>query len=345
MTKRPTIRDVASLAGVSLATASRALSGDYPVAAQTRAKVQRAARELDYVVNAHARALSGAPAKFVALVVHSVQAPFFAYIAAGVEEQATLEDRLCLICTTHGSPERELEVVEAMREQRAEAVILVGGVVESEEYTRRMRRYAQSLSESGTRLVLVGRPPLGPDVPALTVEYDNSGGAFAAASHLLSAGHRKIAILAGEPGYTTSDQRLDGYRRAMAAYGIEPDPNLLLRGHLTRGAGIQMTRELLVSQKDFTAILAASDAVASGAYGALFEAGRSVPDDVSVVGFDDVPVAEDLRPALTTVHLPHEELGRTAVRHALQRSEQTKQHVVLGTHVVVRGSVAPRTTA
>ncbi|MFC7763283.1 LacI family DNA-binding transcriptional regulator [Catellatospora bangladeshensis] len=175
MNKRPTIRDVAALAGVSVATVSRVLSGDYPVAGNTRTKVQRAVRELDYVVNAHARALSGATSNVVALVMYDVVTPFFAHIASGVEYQATESDRLCLVCTTHGDPDRELEIVKLMREQHADAVILVGGVLMNDDYRERMYRYAKGLEDAGSRLVLCGRPSLGPDFPAITVEYDNAG--------------------------------------------------------------------------------------------------------------------------------------------------------------------------
>lgn len=345
MTKRPTIRDVAALAGVSVATVSRVLSGDYPVAGSTRTKVQRAVKELDYVVNAHARALSGTTSKVVAIVVREVVSPFYARIAAGVEEQATEAHRLCLVCTTHGDPDRELEVVKLMREQQADAVILVGGVVENSDYRERMYRYAQGLEAAGTRLVFCGRPSLGPDFPAIAVEYDNAGGAFAATSQLLSGGHRRIAMLAGEAGLTTSDQRIDGYRRALASFGVPEDPALIRHGWMSHDEGGRHVRDLLAAKTEFTAIFASNDHVAAGALLALREAGLRVPEDVSIIGYDDSPFAQDLWPALNSVHVPLEELGRTAVRLALQRTNGAppRQQVMLGTHVVIRNSVRPLT--
>jgi LacI family transcriptional regulator len=343
LNKRPSIKDVAARAGVSMATVSRVLSGDYPVAGETRARVQRAVRELDYVVNAHARALHGATSKVVALVVAEVVTPFFALIAAGVEEQATEANRLCLVCTTHADPDRELGVVRLMREQRADAVILAGGVVENDDYRERMRRYAQGLEDAGSRLVLCARPSLGPDFPAITVEYENVGGAHAATTHLLTAGHRRILMVAGPPGLTTSDQRVEGYRTAFAAYGQPVDPALIDHGPWGRNESYRRMRVLLESPPEFTAIFAGNDGVAAGAMAALREVGRRVPEDVSIVGYDDVPSARDFNPPLTTVRVPQEELGRTAVKLAMQRSGgvPARDHVMLGTHVVVRDSVRP----
>ncbi|SDE23245.1 LacI family DNA-binding transcriptional regulator [Glycomyces harbinensis] len=336
--KRPTIRDVAARAGVSVPTVSRVLAGNYPVAPATRSKVLRAMRELDYVVNAHARALAGATTKTVAFVVDDVTGPFYAYIARGVEQQAASEGRLCLLCTTHGDPERELAVVELMREQHAEAVIVVGGSWDDGKYHERMRYFASALDRSGSRLVLCGRPSLGDDVPASVVHYDNEGGAYAMTSHLLSAGHRTIAYMGVGVGFSTTDERVRGFRRAHEDYGVAIDESLFIPGEFLKSSGYDLTRELVGGRDDVTAIFAATDMVAAGVLKALREAGISVPEDMSVVGFDDIPLASDLTPALTTVHVPHEELGREAVRLGLRREAE---QVVLGTHIVVRETVAP----
>ncbi|WP_328493170.1 LacI family transcriptional regulator [Streptomyces sp. NBC_00414] len=334
-----TVRDVAARAGVSASTVSRVLGGTYPVAASTRTRVLKAMRDLDYVVNAHARALGGSTNKAVAFVVDDVTGPFYAHIARGVEEQASAEGRLCMLCTTHGDPQRTLAVVETMREQRADAVIVVGGAWEDKAYQDRMTHFAHALDRAGSRLVLVGRPPLGPGVPATVVEYDNEGGAFAMTTHLLTSGHQRVAYLGRVPGLSTSGQRLSGYRRAHELLGLAPDPALILDGAFSRSHGYRGTRELLLAGAEFTALFAATDMVAAGALQALREARVRVPDDVSVVGYDDVPLALDLFPALTTVNVPHEELGRAAVRLALHRDELPgSQHLVLGTHIVLRDS-------
>ncbi|MBG6134956.1 LacI family DNA-binding transcriptional regulator [Longispora fulva] len=340
---RATIRDVAERAGVSVATVSRVLAGTYPVAPATRARVTKAVAALDYVVNAHARALSGHSAKTVAILVSAVDAAFYAKIAQGVEDQAAAEGRLCLICTTGGDPDREMAILTLLREQHADAVILVGAVVEDEEYRRRMAQVAGSLHAAGSRLVLVGRPSLGPDVPAVTVEYDNSAGAYALTSHLLSQGHERILYLGGAPGHSTAEERIAGYRRALAEHGIAEDPALQVLGMFGRPFGYDAMRRLLAAgPPGFTAVFGSDDLVAAGAMQALREAGLSVPQDISMVGYNDISPALDLR--LTTVHIPSEELGRQAVRLALHSPDLTP-HVVLGTHVVIRDSVRSRLRA
>ncbi|MBB6550574.1 LacI family DNA-binding transcriptional regulator [Nonomuraea rubra] len=336
--RRVTIRDVARKAGVSVATVSRVLGGDYPVLAATRNKVMRAVRELDYVPNAHARALSAARPGAIAIVVNTIAVPYYALIAQGVEDQAAQEGRLSLICTTGGDNGRELSIVQLLREQRAEAVILVGSVIVDEEYRKRMTEYAHALAAAGSRLVLCGRPPLGDGVPALVVGFDNTGGAHAVTAHLLSAGHRRILYLGVRPGHTTSDTRVAGYRSALAEHGVALDPRLEIEAEFDRDAGYTaMNRRLAEGPPDFTAIFAGNDLVAAGAIQSLHEHGLRVPDDLSIVGYDDVPPAQDLH--LTTVHLPHDELGRAAVRLALGRV--TTSPMTLGTHIVVRDSVRP----
>ncbi|MFG1685954.1 LacI family DNA-binding transcriptional regulator [Nonomuraea sp. NPDC049269] len=338
-----TIRDVAKHAGVSVATVSRILSGTYPSAPATRGKVMRAVRELDYVANAHARGLAGSSTSSVAIIVNSVISPHYAAVAQGVQTQAALEGRLCLVGTTGGDPERELATIRLMREEHADAVILVGNVVADDAYRERMGEYARALALAGSQLVLCGRPPLGPDVPAIVVEYDNAGGAYAVTSHLLSAGHQRILFLGRRDGYSTPESRIAGYRAALAAYRVPHDPALEVAGTMERHEGYRMVRERLdAGPRDFTAIFAGNDLIAAGARQALRERGLRIPEDVSMVGFDDLPPAADID--LTTVHVPHEELGRTAVRLALERERGrtgAAEHVLLGTHIVVRDSVRP----
>ncbi|GLZ77784.1 LacI family transcriptional regulator [Actinorhabdospora filicis] len=339
---RSTIRDVAAQAGVSVATVSRVLGGNYPVAARTRAKVLRAIEDLDFVANAHARALSGSTSKLVAVVTTSMTAPFYADIAAGVESYSSAEGRLFMYVSTDGDTARELEVLGLMREQRAEAVILVGGVAMTGEYRERMARYAAGLRDVGGKLVLVGRPGLGPDVPAIVVEYENERGAHAGTCHLISRGHRRILLLGGIVGQTTGDGRIAGHLRALSDNGIASDESLLMPGRFERLFAYEAVRARLASgPPDFTAIFALDDILAASAMRACRDAGLRVPEDVSIMGYNDDLIAQDLYPALTTVHIPVGELGRTAARLALRPGSTGNEHVMLGTHVVVRDSVVP----
>lgn len=338
--RRSTIRDVASRAGVSVATVSRVLAGNYPTAPATRGKVLRAVKELDYVVNVHARALAGVGRKTIAILTREVVTPFYALVIQGAEQQAAQEGRLCLICTTRSEPERELAYVRMMREQGADAVIIVGGVVETPQYRKQLARYAQALSSAGSRLVLCGRPGLGEDVPALVAHYDNEGGAYAATSHVLSAGHERVMFLGGVQDFSSTVPRIAGYRRALADRGL---PSLVYQGAHGTAFGYQTVKKLVhQGPLPATAIVAADDSCAAGAVMALREGGLRVPEDVSVVGYDDVPMAAHMWPPLTTVHIPAEELGRTAVRMALHPDENPFRETILGTHIVVRQSVARR---
>ncbi|MBR7828863.1 LacI family DNA-binding transcriptional regulator [Actinospica sp. MGRD01-02] len=324
-----------------MATVSRVMTGSQPVSADRRARVLRAVDDLDYVVNSHARSLSGTAIEMVAIVLEDITGPSFAAVARGVEQEAAARGRLSLICATHGDPEQELRMVDLMHRQHAAAVILVGAAQDSEYYRVRTARYARSLDSVGSRLVLCGRPPLEEGIPATVVEYDNENGAFAAVSHLLSAGHRKILALPGAEHYSTAEGRLAGYRRALEAHGVGFDPKLVIRGDYTRASGEQAARRLLAEHPEVTAVFAGSDEVALGLMDVAREAGTSLPDRLSIVGYDDVPAAGAVFPKLTTVHVPYEQMGRTAVRLALERfGAGAEDRVVLGTHLKVRASVA-----
>ncbi|WP_125778312.1 LacI family DNA-binding transcriptional regulator [Antribacter gilvus] len=340
--QKPTIRDVAHRAQVSVATVSRVLAGNYPTSAASQARVRKAVADLDYVANAHARALSSRRSNTVAIVLANVTTPFYAAVAQGAQDEAARQGRLCLIGTTGGDAARELATIELLREQGAETVVLVGGFHRTPEHYERLAPYATSLAAVGSRLVLCARPGLGPDAPAHVVTYDNEHGAFAAVSHLLSYGHRRVLLVGGREGWTTSDDRVAGWRRALGAHGAQADPGLLVLGEFGDAFGYRRVSERLAQtggEPDFTAVFAYDDHVALGVLRALREAGLRVPHDVSVVGYDDVPLAAHLAPALTTVSVPMEELGRTAVRVGLDPGASPTGSVVLGTHLVLRDSV------
>ncbi|MFJ3673297.1 LacI family DNA-binding transcriptional regulator [Streptomyces sp. NPDC090106] len=342
--ERVTIREVAARAGVSVATVSRVMSGNYPVPAATRTRVLRAAKALDYVANSHARALHGAGRKMVAVVMRQVTSPFYAHVAEGVEAEAAANGWLCLINTTGGDPQREMDFVQLMREEGARVVILVGGVVEDDAYRERVAHYAQALDGVGARLVLCGRPSPQPGLPALVVEFDNQAGAHALTSHLLTAGHRRIAFVGALPGNTALDARVAGYDSALTEHGLPADARTVVACGLGRAAGYQAVTRLLDEAPDITAVFAGDDMVAAGALRAIADRGLRVPDDLSVVGYNDIPLAEDFNPPLTTVRTPAEELGRAAVRLALREPGPSESSLLLGTHIVVRKSVGPPPT-
>lgn len=337
LSQRPSIRDVAARAGVSVSTVSRILNGSYPPAPRTRDKVMRAVEELDYVANPHARALTGSKSATIGIVVRQLDDGFLLSVVQAIAAAVDEAGKLSLIGTTGN--DRELEVLRQMHAQHVQAIVLVGAVVESDEYHRSMSAFLSSIQASGTRLVLCARPALGADAECPVVEYDNEGGAYAATSHLISRGHRRILLLGGPDGSSFTVRRREGYRKALADLGVDNDPALEVGSAWSREtARAVMNRVLAPGGPSFTAVLAHTDQVAAGVIQSLRERGLSVPEDISIVGFDDSPLAADLR--LTSVHIPAVELGRTAARLALE-AEPGEPHAMFATHVVVRDSVVP----
>lgn len=344
-----TIHDVAQAAGVSTATVSRVVSGNYPVAAGTRERVMAAIESLDYAVNAHARSLSAAAKGPIAVLLGDITGPSFAALASGVEREARARGQLCLVGTTEGDPERELALIELLRQQQAAAVILPGGVWDVAEYDEQIVRYARSLQAVGGRVVLCGRPTLSdPDSGAISIHYDNEAGAAAVAQVPLQAGHRRFLLLPGADGLSTAEERLRGFRRALSKSGIADEAVMVRRIGFYRDQARDTVLEALGEDSvtteaplPFTAILCGSDVMATGALEALRSRGLRCPEDVSVTGYDDIPGAQDTNPALTTVHVPYEEMGVLAVQLALDAGEDVAVPEVMRTHVVVRESVAP----
>ncbi|OIV35250.1 LacI family transcriptional regulator [Mangrovactinospora gilvigrisea] len=346
---RVTITEVAEAAGVSIATVSRVINRK-AVAAATRERVEQAIADLGYVVNAHARALAGSTNRTVGIIIQDVVDPFYGYIARGVEAAAARTGRLCLVCCSRGRKEQELAFVDLLHQQRADAVVLVGGAARDRAHEAELAQRARALDAGGSSLVLCGRPPLAGGAPAAVVSYDNEGGAHALTDYLIERGHRRIAMVGGRPDLSVTRDRLAGYRRALERHGLPYAEELVRPGEFGRQNGYDLTRELLASGAEFTALFAGNDITASGAALALEEAGLRIPQDVSLVGYDDVPAAHEMRPALTTVHIPLEEMGRQAVRLSVGdgeddylgevRASGRARTIRVATHIVERDSVA-----
>ena len=330
------IVDVARRAGVSTASVSRVLNGNYPVSDGVRQRVLEAVRELGYVANAHARALLTSTSGIVGVILHDVSDPYFAEIVRGVQEVAGREDRLVVICNSQREPAREITYVEMLRAHRVDAVIMAGGHIEDDEYVVALREQALQLRAQGSRLVLCGRHPVRADA----VVPDNTAGAARLVRHLLALGHRRIVHVSGPPGLSTTRDRVDGYLGALASYGLDADTRLIVAGDFSREGGHAATGRLLDSGVEVTAIFAGNDLAAVGVVTALHERGLRVPEDVSVAGFDDVPVASDVTPALTTVRVPMAEMGRQSMRLALRGPGAAYEVVHLQTELVERRSVA-----
>jgi LacI family transcriptional regulator len=336
------ITDVARRAGVSTASVSRVLNRNYPVSDGVRQRVLEAVRDLGYVANAHARALLTSTSGTVGVILHDVSDPYFAEIVRGIQEVAARENRLVVICNSLREPTREITYIEMLRAHRVDAIIMAGGHILDDEYLIALREQALQLRAQGSRLVLCGRHPVRADA----VVPNNTAGGARLARHLLERGHRRIAHITGPANLSTTQDRLDGYLGALASYAVEPDPALLVTGDFTREGGYEAAERLLAAATAFTAVCAANDLAAVGVLACLRDHGLRVPEDVSVAGFDDLPVARDVTPALTTIRVPMAEMGRQSMRLALRDPDAPAELVRLETDLVVRRSVAgPRQPA
>ncbi len=348
-----TLADVAARAGVSPATVSRVLNGNYPVARPTRERVMRAVTELEYEVNGPARALAAATSDLVGVLVNDIADPFFGIMAGAAQTEIARGGKLAVVCNTGDSPEAELTYLTLLRRQRAAGVVLTGSMVEGGGHAALVADRLTRLAADGTRIVLLGRPPLaGPargGDPAVgpgrltTLAFDNRGGARRLTGHLTALGHRLIGYVAGPADRTTTRHRLEGHRAALAAAGLDPESGrLVAHGHYDRVSGHRAALELLEREPGMTAVVAANDTVALGVCAGLRERGLRVPQDVSVAGFDDLPFSVDASPALTTVRLPLREAGARAGRLVMGREAAPDgDAATVAAELVVRESTGP----
>ncbi|CAL9624441.1 LacI family DNA-binding transcriptional regulator [Streptomyces sp. enrichment culture] len=328
---RVTITEIARQAGVSVPTVSRVVNGRSDVSPQTRARVEDLLRRHGY-----RRRPASSPTRpaLLDLVFNQLGSPWAVEIIRGVEEEAHTAGVGTVVSAIHGRSGDAREWVRGLRARASDGVILVTSALSS---------LHEELSVLGVPLVVVdpdGSPGL--DVP--TIGAANWSGGLAATQHLLSLGHRRIGLIAGPPRLLCSRARLDGYRAALEGAGVTPDEELVVPGDFRPEAGYAGCRALLDLPEPPTAVFAASDQMALGAVEALRGRGLRVPQDMSVVGFDDLPEVRWSAPPLTTVRQPLADMGALAVRTVLRltRGEQPDSpRVELGTDLVVRASTAP----
>jgi LacI family transcriptional regulator, galactose operon repressor len=325
------LRDVAELAGVSDATASRALRNVRNVEDALRERVREAARKLNYTPNPHARALASSRDTSIGVVVHDISDPYFSEIVRGALEAAAGSGRMLLICNTYRDVAQELAYIRHFKAQRVDALLLAGNA--DGDIGHQIVAEVNEFEKRGGRVAIVGRYPL----TSNAIMPDNVSGARQVADHLVELGHRRIGVIAGPEGLTES--RLTGFRERLEQLGVQMPPEQVRVADFTREAGRTTTHVLLDTVKGLTAIFALSDIVAIGVLAALRERGLRVPEGISVAGFDDIPVAQDLQPPLTTVGVPMAEIGRRAVMLLFGGHEGGPTVVRLPTKLVVRNSV------
>lgn len=334
-TPRTTLSDVAERAGVSKATASRVLSGSRDrVSERLAAQVLAAAAALDYVPNPHAQALARAASPSVAVIVHDVGDPYFAEIARGALRVAADHERLVMICATFRDSAREVAYVDEMRAQRIHAVLVTGSSSAGLEVGGSLATALSAFRREGGRVALMtggqGHPAAVPD---------NEGGGRQAAEHLISLGHRRLGVVAGPKRVAAVWDRLNGFNQVLSEAGLEPP--VVVHADFTRDGGAAAGAELLDRSPETTAVLALNDLMAVGVLRLLGERGRQVPSDVSVMGFDDIPLAADIGLGLTTIRLPMEAIGAAAMELALTAEPDDVPLQVFDTELIVRHTTGP----
>jgi LacI family transcriptional regulator len=329
---RVTIREIAELAGVSIATVSRVVNGRGDVSAETRENVQRVVRERGYTVNRSARGLSAGRTGFVGVTIPKVHPVYFSSILSGAAEALSEQDMRIVLCPTEHEHDREVSLLERLMHGTTDGALLVLPEETNDEL--------ESLLNHGYRFVVIDPlKQLNERVPAVSAA--NSSGANQAVRHLLALGHRRIGAITGPDGWLATEERRGGYHAALASAGIMPDPAIEVASDFQIEGGVEAGGRLLDVAERPTAIFAFNDNLAIGAMQAARSRGLRIPEDLSIVGFDDLEWAQHVTPALTTVRQPLAEMGRMAVSlltRLLDNQSFEALHVELATRFIVRGS-------
>jgi DNA-binding LacI/PurR family transcriptional regulator len=348
VTKRPTMRDVAKAAGVSLMTVSRVVNRDPRVQPETAARVERAIRQLGYQRNDAARQLrrEGEPTQTIGLLVDDIANPFFATLARAVEDAARVHSCVVLIGSSNDSIEREREVISAFCSRRVDGLILVPAAGS--------HRFLRAQQELGVKVVCVDRPAAQLEVD--TVLVDNRHGAHTAVRHLISHGHRRIGYLGDREDIWAVRERYAGFLQALAEEGLTADPAIVRHGLRSRAAAADAAAELLRQPEPPTAIFASNDLVTMGVIDELQDAGSYGPPathsdgrpggrrragPVALIGFDEFALADKLTPPVTVVAQDPAAIGVTAAQLLFTRIKgdtSPPRDVLLLTRLIARGS-------
>jgi LacI family transcriptional regulator len=331
-----TLRDVAVRAGVHAGTASRALNPATRslVNEETARKIMRVADELGYRPNPMARGLKTNRSFTIGVLIPDLTNPLFPPIVRGIEEGLAIEGYTALIANSDHDPDKEHLHFRTMKDRQVEGVIMATA--------ERNHPLVEQAIAADVPIVLVNRTI--DSKSAFAVIADDRAGATLAIDHLAALGHTRIAHVAGPQRFSTGMTRYQGFLEAMRARGFETDPNLVkFADHFVESEGMRTFKELLNGDGEFTAVFAGNDLLALGCYDVLAAENINCPSDVSIVGFNDIPFVDKLRPPLTTVRIPHYEIGLRAAELILERLRDPTARpitVLLPPELVVRGSTA-----
>lgn len=327
-----TLKDLARECGVNVSTVSRSLSGSYGVNAETRKRVLNAAERLNYRPNRVARAMATGKSHTLALVISDVRNPFFAELARGAEDAAFAAGYDLILCNSDLDPAKQLHYIRTLIGKRVDGIAMNA-------VTPLSRDEQAELASYGVPIVLLNR--VAGSEAFSSVAADNLQGGLLAGNHLIALGHRCLGHLTGPRRQGNVNDRTSGFLKAAeSAAGVEVH---VLRGAHTMQGGYELARLLLERHPQVTAVFAANDAMAFGAIRALTEAGRRIPEDISLIGYDNVELSAIVQPPLTTIHQSKSELGRAAVQMLLSHTGKSAlpEHRVLGVRLIERHSCRP----
>ncbi len=334
------IRDVAKRAGVSAITVSRAMNNSGAVNSDTRARINKAIAELHYVPNTLARSFRSKQTCLLALVLPDITNPFWTTIARGVDDAASRNGFHVILCNTDESPEKEANHLSVLLQRRVDGIILAP--------TTDDKNKILQLKQHSMLCVLIDRRVDGSKCD--TIVSNGREGSMKMTQHLLELGHRRIAIVAGPAEIATGQERVEGYRSALAQSGIPINEDYIVRGSYNEASGYQLVKLLLELNPRPTAIFAGNNFMAVGALHALREAGLRIPEDVALAGFDDIPQGSLISPALTVVSQPAYEMGVSAAESLIARLSGKyrgkPRDIVFDTSIIIRescGQVLKRT--
>jgi DNA-binding LacI/PurR family transcriptional regulator len=330
-----TIQDVARAAGVAASTVSRYLNGQLRVSPGTEARVLAAVRQLGYVPNAQARNLARRRSGVIGLVVPELRNPYFGEIADFVVEAVERHGRLVLLCSTRSQEARQSAYIDLLATGAIDGMLYLGSFRSNERLAAAIR--------GGLPVVVVDEPIAGLP-PVHTVIMDDYAGGYQAGSYLVALGHRRIAFVSGPSELGSVQERHRGYCDALRKGGIDPDQQITLSGHFTEQFGMSALPHLLAAAEPPTAAFVPSDYIALGVLSAAEANGIRVPQDLSIVGFDDIRFSQYVRPRLTTIRSPLDRLAQTGVDLLFERlggEDPQARTEVLPVELVVRESAAP----
>lgn len=329
--KKSSIFQVAELSGVSIATVSRVLGGRVYVSPELAARVKKAAAALGYRPNRSASSLRMRVSKTIGVIISDIENPFFTSVIRGIEKILYDAGYSLLFCNSNEDPERERSHLSILRAENVAGIILTP--------TNRNTDFCKELVKSGTQLIAIDRIPEMECMDVVT--SDNKKGAFEAASHLAELGYRRIGLIAGPRQPSTSRERFEGFREAILAHHLTLDPELIVYSNFRQTGGYRAMQKLLDLENPPEAVMVSNNLMTLGGLQVIHERNLHIPDQIAIVGFDDMPWATSLQPPLTAVAQPAFDMGTTAAELLLGRLEdpaRSFRKVVLDTKLMVRTS-------